>query len=168
MAPLLALSPHRRDNVLRHWFAARHGVPLTQQHLDALVQLLQAAPDRHPSVRIGRHVAERFHGRLFYPRLEVPAWTACRWVARHKVPFRFEGTLDESVWLLPFSETGLALKPYKKAFQAAGVPPRLRPLWPVACREGRPGFILGVAPVREAADWPEAAAVQVALSGGIG
>lgn len=48
---------------------------------------------------------------------------------------------------MPFIHTGLAIKPYKKAFQAAGIPPWLRPHWPVIMRMGKPVYILNVGAV---------------------
>ncbi len=162
-APLLALPDARRHNALRYWFRQRHGLTLTRQHLYALDRLLNAAPDRCPEVRIGSAEAVRFQGRLIFPKQVVPSWRPTLWSQREHLPFRFEGALSGETRLIPFELTGLPLKPYKKAFQQAGIPPWQRLRWPVACQDGAPRHILGVGPIDKGYSWPEAAVVQVAL-----
>ena len=161
--PLLALDEARRHNALRFWFRHHHGLTLTRQHLQALECLMKAAPDRHPEVRIGTEVAVRFQNRLFFPKQIVPGWQPTLWAQRSHLPFLFEGVLPDTTRLLPFEMTGLPLKPYKKAFQQAGIPPWQRPRWPVACLGEIPRHILGVGPIDKDDPWPAAAAVQVAL-----
>ena len=165
---LLALSVSRRHNLLRYWFYQRHGLRLTRQHLQALDALLQASPDRYPQVRIAGQVATRFQGKLFFPKPQLSPWQPVLWCNRDQLPFRFVGKLPDKTRLVPFAQTGLVVKPYKKAFQRAGIPPWLRPWWPVTCRAGKPAYILGVGPVDKTLTWPEAASVQVALTAGIG
>lgn len=63
---VLASLPERRArNVLRYLLRRQQvGIPSEERLREALVQLLTAAPDRHPSIRFGRHVLRRRKGRV--------------------------------------------------------------------------------------------------------
>ena len=155
---LQVLEARRRRLVLRCWFA-RQGVVLTRNHLAALEALIHAASDRQPRVRIGSTHAARWRERLIWPLRVVPPWQAILWAERARLPwFRFQGAVPDGTRLVPLSETGLTVKPLKKAFRQAGVPPWDRPRWPVLVLDGMPQAVVGVRALH-----PEAPAVTVAF-----
>lgn len=163
---LQALEGRRHRLVLRRWFA-RQGVVLTRNHLKALDELIHAAADRQPRVRIGRFHAARWEGRLIWPLRVVPPWQAVSWAERARLPwFRFSGVAPDGARLVPFAGTGLGLKPLKKAFRQAGVPPWDRPRWPVLMVEGMPQAVVGVRALHPAA--PAVTVAFIAEQGAIG
>ena len=61
----VTLSPDRQDNLLRHWLQTRTGSYPSEAQLDTLcAQMLSAAPDAHPLMRLGGWLIERRYGRL--------------------------------------------------------------------------------------------------------
>lgn len=164
-AALSQLDALDRHHVLRYWFRTQHQTPLTQSHLEALDALVFAQEDRMPEVKIGAHFARRFQGVLMYPTCAPQPWAACPWQQRHSLPVQIEGSLTqaEDVGLAPFGQTRLTIKPYKKQFQAAGIPPWQRPWWPVLIRAGKPAYILNVGPVDKSCKNAEYAALKAAF-----
>ncbi len=149
VAALCRLDRDARNHVLRYWFRTKHRVWLNENHLKAIDTLLFAQADRQPEVKIGASLLKRFQGLLWYPACEPEPWQSLSWQARDQCPFEIKGQIEHArdIVLMPFIHTGLAIKPYKKAFQAAGIPPWLRPHWPVIMRMGKPVYILNVGAV---------------------
>ncbi len=153
---LSALSVARQRNLLRYWLAGRTGVTVNAALLARIEQeLLQAAPDRQPELRLGEYRLRRYRGDLFL-HTEVPIAGPAALVQVVLAPDEIvlaHGRLSISVGCdaaVPRLRTleGLGLRyrregercrpagrsgshPLKKLFQEYGVLPWLRNAWPL-------------------------------------
>lgn len=128
---LANLSSARQKNVLRHWLLNHLEHPPAERHIEEIQQAIIAArEDAMPALVWPQGQLRRFHNTLYWVS-QTPEWHADTPEAQR--PFRLQGCHSAASHALhPLRDTGLALKPLKKRFQASGVPPWLRPWWPVA------------------------------------
>lgn len=176
------LGPDRRQQALVRWLKRLDaGEASPEAVADFCHQLLSAAPDRHPELRLPALLLFRYRDQVWCERSRtaVPEAETLPWLpAGYRLPqwggaLRFDpapGGLDparlaDGVQLRP--RTGgerLALpvghKPVKTLLQEAGIPPRLRQRWPLLyLADGRLAAVPSVAVAVDcrAADglWPQ-------------
>ncbi|SIN91576.1 tRNA(Ile)-lysidine synthase [Sulfurivirga caldicuralii] len=142
---LASLSSARQKNVLRHWLLNHLEHPPAERHIEGILQAIIAArEDATPVLRWREGQLRRFQNTLYWVT-RSPEWHAETPEALR--PFRFQGCEPISTHALqPLQEAGLALKPLKKRFQALGVPPWLRPWWPVVVTAAGDKVLLGLDP----------------------
>ena len=140
-----ALSEPRQKNVLRHWLLQHLEYPPSERQLQRLLHdVVHAREDAKPVFRWPQGWLHRFHGVLFWVS-RSPAWDAA--LPADRRPFRMAGCPGcATTALQPLQHTNLTIKPFKKRFQALGVPPWLRPWWPVCVHEDGVAEPLGLAP----------------------
>ena len=131
------LSPQRQKNLLRFWLLQHLVKPPSENTIQTLMRsVMPARADASPVVKWSHGSVRRFQRTLYW--VERPAvWEA--WTPPAQRPFRLQGCCERIATkkLLPMKSAKLAIKPWKKRFQARSVPPWLRPWWPVV--EVEPG-----------------------------
>ncbi len=139
------LSGARQKNLLRHWLMQRLAYPPSERKLDELLHaVLQARRDAMPAMRWPEGELRRFQDALYWIT-RSPQWD--QMTPPDARPFRLkacDAVLPER--LQPLCRTSLTLKPLKKWFQAKGVPPWLRPWWPVIVTAEGEKALLGLDP----------------------
>lgn len=150
---LQALSPARRNNVLRHWAHLQHIYPSRRQLQAIWQEVALARNDATPEIRLGEARVCRYQGALYVPAissipvpvaaLEAETWHAVG-VGRLRLTWVSSGA-DLIGDLLPkqlqlvFNRNGLRAQPHgragsrplKKLWQEYGVPPWRRSSMPL-------------------------------------
>lgn len=102
---LLRLGPGRTRNLLRFWLRREVGVLPSRAWLqDALHQLLNAQPDRHPELRVGSCVLRRRGGRIVLANVVAVPDAEWRWRGESELHLGRYGRLD----FAPATGAGLA------------------------------------------------------------
>lgn len=148
---VLALTPARRRNLLRHWLAGQGQEPPPADLLERLArELLAARPDATPRLRLGAREFRRYRDRLYLlPLLPLPPGAAeLRWTdgAELVLPegcgrLRLAGAPAVPL-TVRFPVGGERLRPLgaerrrslKNLFQEAGIPPWVRERTPLLWR----------------------------------
>lgn len=179
LGAMAELSAARQRMVLAAWFESSGLSALAPDALEAFrQQLLHAGEDRSPCLRVDGITLFRYRSELWRVRLPetLPASVALEWPAGSQSPAGWAGTLvwrrrpggiasavlERGVQLVPRQggeRIGLAVgqKRVKTILQEQGVPPALRPFWPLL--QGADGQLLAVpgcvvaAQVAEADGW---------------
>ncbi len=99
VAPLKALTPARGDNLLRYWLG-RQGAPTpsTAQLAQIRQQMLHAAADRHPCVKLGEWQLQRVAGCLMLRPSPTPASSELAELAELSVQWTGESQVALPMW----------------------------------------------------------------------
>mgnify|MGYP003625866743 CR=1 FL=1 len=168
LAPLKALSPARRGNVLRHWLAGA-GAVASEAQLNQIEALLGAAADRAARVEWGDWQLRRFAGALhllsgaqcvaltgewhWHPSqggLDLGPWRLCDgvtpendrvpvWLAADSAPLRLAPACGGERLLRQGCHQRVS-----ELWRAAGVPPWRRRQWPLIYQDGELVSVPGV------------------------
>ncbi|MBF0470607.1 MAG: tRNA lysidine(34) synthetase TilS [Gammaproteobacteria bacterium] len=174
LAAFETLSPGRSRNLLRHWIVSRgFSLPSTARLEQILTTVVTAAVDRRPTIRWQGTVLSRYRGRLYlYRPLPPPqkggehyalATTAPTQLSPSTLgriePTRIAGGGIALRWLeeearveLRWRQGGERISPQgrsghhtlKNIFQEAGIPPWLRPHWPLIYLNGELAQLPGI------------------------
>ncbi|WP_160115522.1 tRNA lysidine(34) synthetase TilS [Marinobacterium lutimaris] len=171
LTPLADLSLPRQRNLIRHWVYRCSGVYPSEDELHEIEHsVIAAAEDRVPLLQLGGYELRRYRGRLFLtpplPPRSAPLELDCtadsrRELAQGVIAFQSTdgvGLVAGETLRLDYRQGGERLRPLgrggsvslKQLLQEAGVPPWLRPDWPILYRGDRLVAVPGICLCEEA------------------
>lgn len=170
LAPVQALSLPRQRNLIRYWvFRCTASRPSRDELLEIEQSVIAAGEDRTPLLELGGFELRRYRGQLFLTEPLVPRSEPCELNCSADSLVLAQGVIDfhpaDGVGLaegetlrLDYRRGGERLRPLgrggsvslKQLLQEAGVPPWLRPDWPILYRGDQLVAVPGICLCEEA------------------